>query len=568
MKNFKYKTSYSSVIRCLIDEEKDKILAKASLDNLKSIIPEEVRNQLTLLPIAFNSCTANLGNKNGAVIGTKTALEIYKQFINLPVNLEHSREASYGHIVNASFSEFDINYAVGSGSKILDTASIKDTNEPFNLALAAVLYKLYIPQLCEAIEESNDPNSSKYLDISASWELLYDEYDLAVGSKYLKDCEIISDANKLEEYDKYLLHNGGAGKLPDGKPIFVLLKGEVIPGGIGLTATPAAEVKGVYVDSEKRKIEVKSSESNINVILDSHASGHFINKCSCGHVISQCRCAGNKTETIISNGCEKCKNLQKNEKSNSQSKISSVKANNDINKSSKNMIKTLKDLNDEVLKEATASEIIKAHKIDLDAEVEQISKKFVEDKSKVENELKASNDKIEDLDKKYKSEQEKVAKIQEDLNKLIKANQDREQEEIFNTRMNYFDQEYDLSEEKIRNIVARKIKGVDEQAYTEAKEEIELLLAAKKKSNKVFDKKSGKWVDKEEMKEEKKEESKASVEKTEDVTATVVDNAIDNGTKTTATVAATTTVTETLTEKWNKAFGEDGWEVDKRSFRK
>jgi hypothetical protein len=130
--------------------------------------------------------------------------------------------------------------------------------------------------------------------------------------------------------------------------------------------------------------------------------------------------------------------------------------------------------------------------------------------------------------------------------------------------MNYFDAEYDLSEEKIRNIVARKIKGVDEKTYAEAKEEIELLLAAKKKSGKVFDKKTMKWVDPKEVADDKKE-SKASTEKTDDK---AVEDAIDKGDKTKTTVAATTTVTKTLTEQAMEAFGEGGWEVDKRSLRR
>lgn len=604
MKNFRYKTTFASKVRCLIDEEKDKILSQASLANLKSIIPESVRNQLTLLPIAFNSCTVNLGNKNGAVIGTKTGLEIYKQFINLPINLDHSRSASYGHIVNASFSEFDINYATGSGSKILDLASIKDTNDPFNLALAGVLYKLYATELCEAIEDSNDPNSSKYLEISASWELLYDEFDLAVGSKYLKDCEIISDSNKKEEYDKYLLHNGGSGKLPDGRPVFVLLKNEVVPGGIGLTTAPAAEVKGIYVDSEKTKISTTSSKSSTyncpecGEELDmSSKNAYYLEddeeiECAKCKEKSMGKKWKSKADIIINvkdmtkGGIVKSdeniillaenelvfnKNIKKSEISNSQSQKLSVNKENIINKSDKIMIKNKQDITDSNLKEATASQVLTV----LDEEIKKISDKYVEEKDKISNELKASNDKLAETEKKIKETEDKLTKIQENLTKLVEANQKREEEEIFNTRMNYFDQEYDLSEEKTRNIVARKIKNVKtEDEYKEQKEEIELLLAAKKKSGKVFDKKTMKWVDPKEVEDEKKEkEAKASVdtkeEKKEELNPQdVVDDAIDKGEKTKAAVAATTAPTETQADKWSKAFGIDNWELDKRAFRK
>jgi len=130
---------------------------------------------------------------------------------------------------------------------------------------------------------------------------------------------------------------------------------------------------------------------------------------------------------------------------------------------------------------------------------------------------------------------------------------------VFNTRMNYFDGEYDLSDEKIRNIVARKIKGVDEKQYEEAKEEIELILAAKKKLSPEEKKKM------EEEKEKKGKESKASVE---DKDETTVDDAIDNGDKTKTTVAATTALTETVADKWAKAFGKDNWEIDSRAVRR
>ena len=36
-------------------------------------------------------------------------------------------------------------------------------------------------------------------------------------------------------------------------------------------------------------------------------SEHYINVCSCGAVINQCRCTGNKTRTVVPNGCPKCK---------------------------------------------------------------------------------------------------------------------------------------------------------------------------------------------------------------------------------------------------------------------
>ena len=291
------------------------------------------------------------------------------------------------------------------------------------------------------------------------------------------------------------------------------------------------------------------------------ASEHYIEKCSCGEKIGGCRCsAGNKKIVIIEKGCAKCK---KSEISNSQYKkedVNQINNNKDILKNNTNMtIKSLKELNDESLKTATASEIIKAHKVDLDAEVEKISKEWESKRDEVKNKLSEAEQKNAELEAKAKETADKLAKVQEDLNKLIKAAQDKEAEDIFSARMNYFDAEFEL-DEKSRNAVANRIKGLDEAGYKQEKEDLEVLLAAKKKGKK------------EEMKEDKKEEkkeTKASVEKVDDkTTSSVVEDAIDKGTKVVATVAATTTVTETNADKFAKAFGKDNWVIDPRVLRK
>lgn len=578
MKDFRYKTVFASKIRCLMDSEKDKFLAQASLKSLKGIIPDSVREQESLMAVAFNAFVGNLANKNGAMVDTDVSIDIHKKFINTPINKDHSRVGSYGHIVSAGFSTFDINYANGAGSEILDIKDVKGLTSPFNVCLAGVLYRLYDPKLIEYIEESNDPNSTHYMDISASFELLFDEFHLAVGSKYLEECEIIKDEKKISELSKYLLDEGGSGRTPEGKIISRLIIGSVIPAGIGLTNAPAAELAGIVTDSERTKISIKSSENEdisakstvstngeIDKNNETHAnSEHFINKCSCGEIISQCRCMGNKKEVIVANGCEKCK---KSENSNSHKEIIAVKDSKDNIKSNKIMLKTRKDITDEALKEANASQVLTV----LDTEIEKISKDWEDKKGAVEKELKASNDKLTEAEKKIKENEDKLAQVQENLNKLVEANEKREQEEIFNTRMNYFDSEYDLSEEKTRNIVARKIKSAaTEDQYKEQKEEIELLLAAKKKAAKK-DEKMMTDEEKEEMKkkmEKEKMASKASVDNKEENTEGIVDQAIDNGEKTKTTVAATTAPTETLGDKFNKAFGKDNWEIDSRILRK
>ena len=103
----KYTTIFSSTIKPLVSEEKDKYLAMASLLEVADFVPNlDTDKNIDLLPIAFNACVVNRVNKNGDVIDTSTALEIYEGFVNKPINIEHNRQKIIGTILTAGYSEF------------------------------------------------------------------------------------------------------------------------------------------------------------------------------------------------------------------------------------------------------------------------------------------------------------------------------------------------------------------------------------------------------------------------------------------------------------------------------
>ena len=107
MKDFKYTTSFSSVIKPLVSEEKDKYLALASHVDIGDFVPDvNTDKNIDLLPIAFNAFVTNRVNKNGDAVDTDTAIAMYKDFINKPINIEHNRERVIGTILTAGFSEF------------------------------------------------------------------------------------------------------------------------------------------------------------------------------------------------------------------------------------------------------------------------------------------------------------------------------------------------------------------------------------------------------------------------------------------------------------------------------
>ena len=107
MKKYKYTTTFSSVVKPVVSEEKDKYLALASMVELEKFLPEvDIETNVDLLPVAFNAFVANRVNKNGDVVDTDTAIAMYDNFINKPINIEHNRKSVVGPILTAGFSRF------------------------------------------------------------------------------------------------------------------------------------------------------------------------------------------------------------------------------------------------------------------------------------------------------------------------------------------------------------------------------------------------------------------------------------------------------------------------------
>lgn len=269
MRKFKYTAKFSATVKCIPSKDgKAGAISLASIDNLKGIIPQRVIDNYALLPVAFNSCVVNMGNKNGDMIDTATALRIYKNFTDSQLNTEHDRTQIIGHIVDAQLSSFDENYQVGEGSEIITEASVADSNSPFNICLAAVIYRVLGGDLEDAIETSADPASPNYLGISASWEIGFNEFSIAVGGKNLSDCEIITDADQINGYMRHVMAYGGSGKTPEGKYVFRLITGEVYPLGIGLTFSPAAAVAGIVTADKIDDDEPEGDGAPASVLND------------------------------------------------------------------------------------------------------------------------------------------------------------------------------------------------------------------------------------------------------------------------------------------------------------
>ena len=152
---FLYRTKFDNIVTASLNFDNNVLLSQASLEPLKSIIPSSVNleKNVDLVGAAFNAAVVNRFNKNGDGIDTNTAIAFKNYFIHKPTNIEHKKQRVVGHIVNSAFSSYGEN-------KILSDEDVKGTLSPFNIALAAVVYKTVDRDFADALMDSNDPDSA------------------------------------------------------------------------------------------------------------------------------------------------------------------------------------------------------------------------------------------------------------------------------------------------------------------------------------------------------------------------------------------------------------------------
>tara|TARA_B100000287_G_scaffold431297_1_gene488277 strand:- start:4846 stop:6330 length:1485 start_codon:yes stop_codon:yes gene_type:complete len=491
MEKCKYTTIFSSTIKPLVSEDKDKYLSLASMVNIADFIPNvDTDKNIDLLPIAFNACVANRVNKNDDVIDSSVAEEIHKNFINKPINIEHNREKVVGVILTAGFSEFGTD-------QVLSKEAVANKKGPFNITLGGVVWKVVNNALADLIEESGDPTSEHYRQISASWELGFSEYNLVVlpeGEKNIENGKFITDASEVQRMEDHLKSFGGEGKLDSGERIYRQVVAEVVPLGIGLTESPAADVKGVAVKTDEDRnppVELNSSQNNQN----------------------------------------------------------NVKINNKVMKMK---IEKLTDINDESLKELSASSISDF----IESELEKAAEQYKKEMTEAETALDAANEKADTLQKEHDALSKEIDEVKSSLETLEKANQDREAEEKFNQRMSLLDDTYELADED-RAILAADIKDMEEEVFSNYQEKLSVLLKEKNKEHLKQQAEATAETEAKEAEVKVEEEAVASEEVTE-----VLDQVIENAEVEAAEIPESTEVEEpTLYDKYSKAFGLDQFDI-------
>ena len=445
MKNqsFKYTSSFESsvVASCVEGSCQPFGISEASLDNLRPLIPEDVdlSKNIDLLGVAFNAAVVNKFNKNGDGINTETALDISEYFINKPTNIEHNKEKVVGHIISSSFS--DINT-----SELLYPEQLEGSSKPFNISLGALVYKVVNPAFARMLEQTDD-GEAFHNQISASWEIGFNDYYIALGSKDLSEAELITDRAQIKEFKQYLQAYDGEGKLDDGTLVSRLVVGQIYPLGIGFTATPAAEVQGVIVENQK-EIKVKNED-------DAH-------QVDMGYV----------------------------EKIDLDKKNSSLSEKNDVNMSNalimdtKDLLEQIEGLISDKLDNKLPEEAIASvSKVMMDA-IKQKDELWQAEKVEKENALAEATERHESLSTEVEEVKEKLVATEKQLEELAEEKRLREAKDLFNLRMGTVVAAFDLSEEDLQ-IVASELSELEsnEEAFASYQDKLSVIWQHKTKAH-------------------------------------------------------------------------------------
>lgn len=459
--SFKYKAKFDSVASFdskKWKEAKARKEAFASLDDLRSLLPsdEEVKDNHDLLYVAFNVAVANLINANDQGIDTETALAISKYFVDRHMNIEHDRYDVVGHIISQGYSSFGEN-------SILTPESLVGTTEPFNISLGAVVYKIVREYMANVIEESAQSKSEYSGSISASWEIGFNEFDIILGSKKIADAKRITDEEEILKLSPYLKMEGGSGFLPDGTPVYCLIKGDARPLGCAFTGSPAAEVSGVFVPSEEddddEKKERRSYSSKEDVPSVDEESLKKIRE-DLEQTIAEKVGEEFKKQEIAS---EKQKNDIKLKEIN---KKSSQNIKTTVNNNMK--LKSTEDITPEFLQHAEASTEVRKFIVDKLAET---SEAYVEKVKTLETAKK-------DADASLASTNEALANVRTELETLKKQVEAKARQEAFDARMEELSSVFELNATQ-STAIASQIKDLDDTAFSSWKSNFDLFATKK-----------------------------------------------------------------------------------------
>jgi hypothetical protein len=505
--SFRYKSTFASSVTRISGEELDKYVSLAGLEQLKQLMPKDIDlgENPDLIGIVLNAAVAGRANLNDDAITIETGVKIASKFIRKYCNSNHTRTRVIGVIVNAGFSEF-------GNSKILTKEEAEKSKSPINISLAVILWKSVLNEdFIDLIEESANPTSVDYGRLSASWELFFNNYDIYVGDKNISEASRVEEKDK-EKFDGILKCNGGSGKTSDGKRVYRVIKADddedwLIPAGIGLVETPAAEVKGLEVvtgqDIKDEKNILASIFIKANSLFVDFLQQNQLNFESAISLVKKCEVKENDT---INDFIGKMQDILVKEKKENLS-LSSEKTVTPSELTIKGMkITKLAEITDETLKSCVATDVTSF----FEDELKKANEKFVAE----QKESEAAKTKLIEVQKELEG-------VKEQLNKIALEAKAKQEKELFDGRMAFMDETYDLVDEDRKILVAQIQKITSEEEWGNYVKQAEILMKEKSKAYKI-----------EAEKAKKEKESKANLQQSNanvNDTQGVVDDALKNG---------------------------------------
>lgn len=461
------KAKFESIVKALVSQEKDKFLAKASLQQLEGLIPEEVRGEknIDLLPVVFNLAVVGVANKNDDLIDRQTAIEIYKQFIHRPFNIEHEREKIVGHIVGAGFSEYGTD-------KPLSLEEIQEM-EIFNLAVSAVVYATVNENITSFLNDAADPLSENFMKASASWELGFEKNKILVESKFISEGKVI-EGDEAEELEQHLKASGGSGKDEQGRRIFRLISTDVspvFPLGGAVTLAPAADVKGIETFPNKmpslEEKPGKEKEENTEVSQEQEEIDAKAKEQE--EAIEKRDAAIAETLSLW----KKHEKLIKSAASDSTGTVNVMDALNDkFSQSKKDCVKPIKlaMTEQEFLKTLKDEAAVAAYQEIIKEKIEEAGKTYVAEKEAKEK-----------AEQSLAEAQKEAAELKARVEKIEAEAADRESEAKFNERMAALDEEFELDNE-LRRVITEEIDGLTDEAFASWKSRFDVMARKNKRS--------------------------------------------------------------------------------------
>lgn len=492
----RYRATFTSSARVIDPTEQDRFVAKASLASLKGILPADVNpeDNPDLLYISCNGAVGGLVNKNDDGVTNETAIAINDSMKYKYITTDHDREKPVGVVLYPGFSRFVSNEPL----TFLQASELK---EPINMAFAGVLWKVINPMLSKYIRNNADDSADS---LSMSWEISFDTYSIAVGSKNLFDARMIKpeDAD-FAAYDRYLRVNKGEGKDPSGNGVYRVIGDNSLILGMSIVPNPAAEVKGILPIENNNVVEPTNThpddkESALSQIPESQRA-HLEEAMETG--VGYHLCDITMQDGQIHKGIAVMAHRYVS-KSIDGSKIASVTickkseeknitpANAGVNLDTANTmtkitIASLTELESILGKfEGKAAEASAA--VDFVKKIQEASDRYVADLAAKENIVKtveASHAKAEERAKELETT---LAEVKAELDNVKAESSAVAAAQKFQERMAAFDEAFNLDAEDTK-IIASDITNLDDEAFAAYMTKCKKLMAAKAKKAKEDD---------------------------------------------------------------------------------